>query len=105
MPKPTMSYLRTTFSELVRACAQVETPLLVCYLSMAHAPRDGVTRAFAKVCGENGIPYRDLGSAFQGYSAKQFWVFRNDHHPNVAAHAMFADELLEYLEQDGFLPR
>ena len=48
---------------------------------------------------------RDMSSAFQGYAAKQFWVFREDHHPNAAGHAMFADGLLDYLEEDGFLPR
>lgn len=105
MPKATMSYLRATFSDLAQACAHVEIPVVVCFLTMGFNPGGRVTKAFAKVCGENDIPYRDLSSAFKGYTPEQFWIFRNDHHPNAAAHAMFADELLEFLQGDGFLQR
>jgi len=105
MPKATMVYLRETLSELAQACERAETPLVVCFLSMSFNPQSTVTRAFAKVCGENEIPYRDMGSAFKGYRARQFWVFRDDHHPNAAGHALFADEVLAYLEEGGFLER
>jgi hypothetical protein len=46
----------------------------------------------------------NLFPAFQGRKASDLWVGVTDGHPNEEAHRIFADEILQFMEQERLVP-
>ncbi|MFG0315624.1 MAG: SGNH/GDSL hydrolase family protein [Planctomycetota bacterium JB042] len=63
-------------------------------------------RWLKKVCGLYGFPHLDLLDAVIGVPAPLLWASpeHRDHHPNADAHRRFAEAIVPWLEEKGFLP-
>lgn len=68
----------------------------------AFASLHGMVRTF---CTAEGIRHVDLLPAFTGRDEQSLWVHATDQHPNDAGHAIIAEALFDYLQQQGLAGR
>lgn len=54
----------------------------------------------AGFCRQNEILYLDLLTAFSRHDARELWANPTDHHPNEIAHAIAADEIAAFIENE-----
>jgi len=92
------------FDEQVRAdggeLVIIVLPLLYDFKQYPFTEIHNTMRALGEA---EGIHVLDLLPAFQDLTAADLWVHAIDHHPNEAAHARIAEEVLGYLDQNGLL--
>jgi len=60
-------------------------------------------RLVATFCRQNGIPVHDLFPAFEGREYTDLWVHPSDQHPNEIGHAIAAESIADFIEQQRLL--
>jgi lysophospholipase L1-like esterase len=71
-------------------------------LSSSH-PFLPLHQMIAGNCEQDGIPVLDLLPAFMGQQYERLWVHASDPHPNEKGHALIAEGLLRFIEDDHLL--
>ena len=80
-----------------RRFAMVIFPILL-QLNESY-PLNDVVDTLEQFCAQNGIPVRSLLPRFTGMDAPSLWVSKYDQHPNVRAHAVATDGIVEFVEE------
>ena len=88
-----LDYVAAQFGELAEAA---EAPVIIAYL--ANLRRDGAEE-IGVLAEAAGFGFVDASAAFAGEPLAPFAIYHPiDSHPNAAANAIFAEEILAYLE-------
>lgn len=62
-----------------------------------------IHQMIASHCQSNAIPVHDVLPAMIGQRHEQLWVHASDPHPNEIAHQLFADDIMQYIQDEHLL--
>ncbi|MFT4539586.1 MAG: lysophospholipase L1-like esterase [Planctomycetota bacterium] len=92
---PIPGHLQQFFAELHSAIQSAGVPAIMVGL----APH----RQFEQACRDLGLEYTPVGKALEGGMTEQYWIFKDDKHPNAAANELYAQALLKHLKASEHL--
>jgi len=95
------SYMADMFSDISTFSHETGIPVVVACMSMTPDP--AYRGSLKRLVIARDLGFVDLTQLFPPNDYRKYWVFRNDPHPNAAAHRIFADALAEELVRQSAL--
>jgi len=80
-------------------------PFCVAFLNYYSAGLREVIAAVRAAAARNDLAFVDVSEVFPPAQSRRYFIYRDDGHPNVAAHRQFAGVLLGYLLGAGLIPQ
>jgi len=94
-------------NELIALCGQRGTGLLIVSIPDLHQLEDYpftyATEHIRALAEAGGVPFLDLRPALAGYEPQTLWVSPEDHHANVMANGVIAEQIYGTIQSEGLL--
>ncbi len=92
-----IQYMSEIFSEIGSFSKDNNIPILVINLSHRYFPKR--SHQVELIAESYGLYFLDVSVPFEGTNPKKYRVYAIDYHPNSKAHAIFAEQIYDYLHE------
>lgn len=96
-------HVANIFSEMKALSGDRAIPVVVAYLDNRY--QRGASKIIEDIVRTSGLHFVDASRPFEGTDIRDYRLHAVDEHPNGTANRLFADQILQYLDETGLLGR